>query len=161
MVSIQDFAQMFTNGMLFVLETLNRNSNMWFLQPWRRNITLPTSGVSSCPVFLVCVSALISRDIIILRAKFHIFKSKLQKGKPNVNIFIHSLKQRAVIEKYCIAASDQEERHETQQLSLADLLHLKYVSLSLSPPPPHPHQPLKLYVCVCVCVNYINYLFNM
>ena len=41
-------------------------------------------------------------DLIILMAKFHIFKSKLQKGKPNVNIFIHSLKQRAVIEKYCI-----------------------------------------------------------
>ena len=58
-------------------------------------------------------------DLIILMAKFHIFKSKLQKGKPNVNIFIHSLNQRAAIEKYCIAASDQEERHETQQLSLA------------------------------------------
>ena len=64
-------------------------------------------------------------DLIILMAKFHIFKSKLQKGKPNVNIFIHSLKQRAVIEKYCIAASDQEERHETQPLSLADLLCLE------------------------------------
>ena len=64
-------------------------------------------------------------DLIILMAKFHIFKSKLQKGKPNVNIFIHSLKQRAVIEKYCIAATDQEERHETQPLSLADLLCLE------------------------------------
>ena len=52
-------------------------------------------------------------DLIILMAKFHIFKSKLQKGKPDVNIFIHSLKQRAAIEKYCIAASYQEERHET------------------------------------------------
>ena len=66
-----------------------------------------------------------SFDLIILMAKFHIFKSKLQKGKPNVNIFIHSLKQRAVIEKYRIAASDQEERHETQPLSLADLLCLE------------------------------------
>ena len=64
-------------------------------------------------------------DLIILMGKFHIFKSKLQKGKPNVNIFIHSLKQRAVIEKYCIAASEQEERHETQPLSLADLLCLE------------------------------------
>ena len=52
-------------------------------------------------------------DLIILMAKFHIFKSKLQKGKPNVKFFIHSLKQRAVIDKYCIAASDKEERHET------------------------------------------------
>ena len=100
-----------------------------------------------CPAvqsFWSDVSALISRDIqvelnmpfslfgldqnvqtgrvfvlIILMAKFHLFRSKLQKGKPNVNIFIHSLKQRAVIEKYCIAVSDQEERHETQPLSLA------------------------------------------
>ena len=64
-------------------------------------------------------------DLIILVAKFHIFKSKMQKGKPNVNIFIHSLKQMAVIEKYRIAASDQEERHETQPLSLADLLCLE------------------------------------
>ena len=59
-------------------------------------------------------------DIIILMTKFHIFKSKLQKGKPkgkpNVNIFIHSLKQRAVTEKYCTAASDQKERHETHLL---------------------------------------------
>ena len=86
-------------------------------------------------------------DLIILMAKFHIFKSKLQKGKPNVNIFIHSLKQRAVIEKYCIAATDQEERHETQPLSLADLLCLKYDSLSLSL-----YQPLKLCVCGCVWV---------
>ena len=58
-------------------------------------------------------------DLIILMAKFHIFKS-------NIKIFIHTLKQRAVIEKYCIAASDQEEiRHETQPLSLADLLCLE------------------------------------
>ena len=64
-------------------------------------------------------------DLIILMAKFHIFKPKLQKGKPNVNIFIHSLKQRKVREKYCTAASDQEERHETQPLSLADLLCLE------------------------------------
>ena len=64
-------------------------------------------------------------DLIILMAKFHIFKSISQKGKPDVNIFIHSLKQRAVIEKYCIAASEQEERHEKQPLSLADLLCLE------------------------------------
>ena len=82
-------------------------------------------------------------DVFIFMAKFHIFKSKLQKGKPNVNIFTHSLKQRAVIEKYCTAASDQEERHETQPLSLADLLCLN--SLSLSPPTTE-------IVCVCVCV---------
>ena len=60
-------------------------------------------------------------DLIILIAKFRIFKSKLQKGKANVNMFIHSLKQRAITEKYCTAASDQKERHEMQPLSLADL----------------------------------------
>ena len=81
------------------------------------------------PLILFCLDQNVQTDrrfdLIILMAKFHIFKSKLQKGKPNVNIFIHSLKQRAVIEKYCIAASDQEERHETQPLSLADLLCLE------------------------------------
>ena len=71
-------------------------------------------------------------DLIILIAKFHIFKSKLQKGKANVNIFIYSLKQRAITEKYCTAASDRKERHEMQPLSLGDLLCLKYDSLSLS-----------------------------
>ena len=30
-------------------------------------------------------------DLIFMKVKFHIFKSKLQKWKPNVNIFIHSL----------------------------------------------------------------------
>ena len=64
-------------------------------------------------------------NYVLKKLKQNCFKSKLQKGKPNVNIFIHSLKQRAVIEKYCIAASDQEERHETQPLSLVDLLCLE------------------------------------
>ena len=64
-------------------------------------------------------------DLIIWMAKFYNFKSKLQNEKPNVNIFIHSLKQRATIEKCCTAASDQKERHETQLLSLADLLCLE------------------------------------
>ena len=30
-----------------------RHSNVWFLQPWRRNITSLILGVSSCAVFLV------------------------------------------------------------------------------------------------------------
>ena len=89
-------------------------------------------------------------DLIILMAKFHIFKSNLQKGKLNVNIFIHSLKQRAVKEKYCIAASGQEERHETQPLSLVDLLCLKYDSLSVSLSLPTTET---LCVCVCACVR--------
>ena len=33
-------------------------------------------------------------DQIVLMKKFHIFKSKLQKEKPNVNILIHSLKSK-------------------------------------------------------------------
>ena len=39
-------------------------------------------------------------DLIILLAKFHIFKSKLQKEKPNFKIFRHILKQRAKVERY-------------------------------------------------------------
>ena len=80
-------------------------------------------------------------DLIILMAKFHIFSN--QSCKRENQHFIHSLKQRTVIEKYCIAASDQEERHETQPLSFAELLCLKYDSLSL---------PTTETLCVCVCV---------
>ena len=120
------------------------------------------------PLILFCLDQNVQTDrrfdLIILMAEFHIFKSKLQKGGPNFNIFIHSLKQRAVTEKYRIAASDEEERHETQPLSLADLLCLKYDSLSLSLPTTE-----TLCVCVgggggvracvraCVCVGYLNY----
>ena len=41
-----------------------------------------------------------SKDIMCICTEKHTFKSKLQKGKPNVNIVIHSLNQRGVIEKY-------------------------------------------------------------
>ena len=39
-------------------------------------------------------------DLFILVVKFHIFKPKLQKEKPDFNIHIHTLEQRAKIERY-------------------------------------------------------------